>query len=67
MKFIVDSLPYYGGSCPFAAFENGKCPDKKLSSKCPRYWDKYRICSDENPHECQCLIEFDKFVRERTE
>lgn len=65
MKFIVGSLPYYGDSCPFSAFEYGNCPDKKLSSKCPRYWNKYFICSDDNPHECQYLIEFDKFVRRR--
>lgn len=61
MKFIVDELPYYGDGCPFAAFEYGTCPDKKSTTRCPRYWDKYFICSDENPHECTCLIEYKTF------
>ena len=52
MKFIVDSLPYYREKCPFenvcVGSDNGDCP---------RYWDKYHVCGDENPHECYFLKE----------
>ena len=27
--------------------------------ECPRYWDKYKVCSDENPHECEHFIEME--------
>lgn len=53
MKFLVDSLPYYGDNCPL--FE--KCWSREAKEKCPRFWDKCKVCSDENPHECECLIE----------
>lgn len=52
MKFIVDYLPYYGEDCPF--YEMCQYSD---AEECPRYWDKYKICSDNNPHECNLLIE----------
>lgn len=51
MKFIVDSLPYYGDICPF---ENLKICNQ---SDCPRNWSKYYVCSDKNPHECELLKE----------
>lgn len=63
MKFIVDSLPYYGDSCSFAS----ACLNRQDRDKCPRYWNKYFICSDDNPQECKYLIEFDKSVKEKTE
>ena len=53
MKFVVDELPYYRGNCPICQ----ACCDRSSEDKCPRYWDKYKVCSDENPHECQLLIE----------
>lgn len=52
MKFIVDELPYYGEDCPF--YEMCQHSD---AEECPRYWDKYKICSDDNPHECNLLVE----------
>ena len=27
------------------------------TTNCPRVWDKYKVCSEENPHECELLIE----------
>ena len=53
MKFLVDELPYYEDFCPFA--EN-YCTDAHLI-ECPRHWNKYKVCSDDNPHECLLLIE----------
>ncbi len=53
MKFIVDKLPYYREDCPFEEM----CRDSIFADKCPRYWNKYKICSDDNPHECNLLIE----------
>lgn len=53
MKFLVDSLPYYGDDCPLFK----KCWSRETKEKCPRFWDKYKVCSDENPHECEYLIE----------
>lgn len=53
MKFVVDELPYYGEFCPFQSM----CYDNANNDKCPRYWSKYKICSDDNPHECRFLIE----------
>lgn len=66
MKFIVDSLPYYMQRCPFSAPESDSmcCFCYEGRAKCPRYWDRHFICSDDNPHECEYLIEFDKFVKE---
>lgn len=53
MKFVVDELPYYEELCPFWTM----CHDNVSDNKCPRYWSKYKICSDDNPHECCLLIE----------
>lgn len=53
MKFLVGSLPYYEDYCPFLE----RCWAEKKTEKCPRYWDKYKVCSNENPHECKYLIE----------
>lgn len=64
MKFIVDELPYYRDECPFSSFAYGNfCFANKTN--CPRYWDKEFICSDDNPHECTYLIEFDKYMESR--
>lgn len=53
MKFIVDQLPYYEELCPLWR----ACRYCTDHDKCPQYWSKYKICSDENPHECNYLIE----------
>lgn len=53
MKFVVDELPYYEEFCPFWEM----CYDRASNDKCPQYWSKYKICSDDNPHECHFLIE----------
>lgn len=53
MKFVVDELPYYGEFCPFWEM----CYDSGSDDKCPQHWSKYKICSDDNPHECRFLIE----------
>lgn len=53
MKFVVDELPYYGEFCPFWEM----CYDSASDDKCPQQWSKYKICSDDNPHECRFLIE----------
>lgn len=63
MKFIVDSLPYYGDKCPLSASYDSICYENK--TKCPRYWDKEFICSNDNPHECELLIEFDTYMERR--
>ena len=54
MKFLVDSLPYYGEDCLMML--NGLCTIES-SQLCPRYWDKEFVCSDENPNECPWLKE----------
>ena len=52
-KFIVDELPYYGDLC---FLDNiGLC--NHLIEECPKYWDKEKIRSDDNPHECIWLKE----------
>lgn len=52
-KFIVDELPYYEDDC--ILFLIGLCePDYE---DCPRYWTKYKVCSEDNPHECIWLKE----------
>lgn len=61
MKFVVDSLPCYGDDCPFTfnledSYGYGLCSYKN-NKKCPRYWDKEFICSENNPHKCEYLIE----------
>lgn len=53
MKFIVDQLPYYEELCPFWTM----CRYHADDAVCPRFWDKYKVTSDENTHECQFLIE----------
>lgn len=53
MKFVVDSLPYYREECPFKDL----CTDFG-NDNCPRYWGKYFVSSEYNPHECFKLIEF---------
>lgn len=53
MKIIVDQLPYYKEFCPFWTM----CSDHASEDKCPRYWSKHKVCSDENPHKCNYLIE----------
>lgn len=56
MKFLVDELPYYGGFCPF--LDANMCRKGSADSwNCPRKWDKYYVCSSENPHECEMLKE----------
>lgn len=54
MKFVVDSLPYYQEACPLWLVCG--CVDENI---CPRYWDKAKVTSDLNPHECELLIEID--------
>lgn len=49
MKFLVDSLPYYQEYCPFWCY----CSDKD----CPTMWAKEKVCSEDNPHECEWLRE----------
>ena len=56
MKFLVDELPYYNDFCPLQG-ELCFCPT--TSPECPRYWSKYKVCSDDNPHECPMLKEVD--------
>ena len=51
MKFLVDELPYYGEYCPFASKE--KCYASISLSECPRHWDKDKVDSYKNPHECE--------------
>lgn len=53
MKFLVDQLPYYEETCPFWMM----CCHNASEEACPRYWSKYKVTSDENPHECEFLIE----------
>mgnify|MGYP003546310052 CR=1 FL=1 len=60
MKFIVDILPYYGDECPFC---NSICYENETN--CPRYWDKEFVCSNDNPNECEFLIEFDTYMGKR--
>lgn len=55
MKFIVDQLPYYEEFCPLYMM----CGCREGDDRCPRYWDKYKVCSDDNPHECCLLVEAD--------
>lgn len=53
MKFLVDQLPYYEEFCPFIE----RCSADARLGKCPRYWDKYTVWSEDNPHECRLLVE----------
>ena len=56
MKFVGYQLPYYEELCPLLT----TCSKNAKKHECPRYWDKYKVCSDENPHECEHLIEKEK-------
>lgn len=56
MKFIVNQLPYYGELCPLWTM----CSKNAKEHECPRYWDKDKVCSDDNPHECLLLVEASK-------
>lgn len=60
-KFIVDELPYYGDDCIF--FATGMCYPGK--GDCPRHWSKYKICSEDNPHECLWLKEKERGKNEK--
>ena len=51
MKFIVSSLPYYRDQCPLI----GYCYSS--DEYCPRKWSKEKVCSPDNPHECEWLKE----------
>lgn len=53
MKFVVDQLPYYEEFCPLWTM----CCKNADGEACPRYWDKYKVTSDDNPHECEYFIE----------
>ena len=55
MKFLVDELPYYGDLCPF--WMNDICCS--YDDECPRFWNKYKVCSEDNPHECEWLKEIE--------
>ena len=55
MKFLVDELPYYGEYCPFASKE--KCYASVMTNECPRHWNKDKVDSYKNPHECELLKE----------
>ena len=52
-KFIVDELPYYGDLCLID--DIGLC--NHTIYECPKYWSKYKVFSDDNPHECIWLKE----------
>lgn len=51
-KILVDSLPYYGDTCPF----QNVCCDYE-TDECPIFWNKYKVCSEENTGECCFLKE----------
>lgn len=55
MKFLVDSLPYYGADCQLWMHDMC-CP---YDDECPRYWSKDKVCSEDNPHECWWLKEIE--------
>ena len=56
MKFVVDQLPYYEDNCPLGPI----CRDINDPISCPRKWSKYKVTSDENPHECKLLKELEE-------
>lgn len=60
MKFLVDELPYYNNDCILADI----CEDRFSKDECPRHWDKEKVCSDTNPHQCNYLIEWYPGVKE---
>ena len=55
MKILVDVLPYYNDECIF----DTRCPYRHNVDVCPRYWDKYKVCDERNPHECHFLKELE--------
>ena len=57
MKILVDELPYYGDPCPFAYDYSEICYLSRMSPECPRNWNKYKVTSNDNPHECELLKE----------
>lgn len=59
MKFVVDSLPYYGEDCPLESLNYCNM------DKCPKNWSKYFVCSNCNPHECELLVELKAAVETR--
>lgn len=56
MKFLVNELPYYNDECPFLDI----CYESGSESYCPRCWDKYKVCSEDNPRECLWLKEIER-------
>ena len=54
-KFLVDELPYYGDDCSLLMI--GICHPNEYD--CPRHWNKYKVSSEENPHECLWLKEYE--------
>ena len=60
MKLLVDELPYYNDEC---LFMDSICYTYGKGNKCPRNWDKYKVCSDNNPRECVLLKEFNKDIK----
>lgn len=61
MKFLVDTLPYYEGFCPFCECVKVLTCLCSETPDCPRHWDKEYVCSDDNPHECEMLKEIKNF------
>lgn len=55
MKFLVDELPYYDEYCPFA--NSDRCYPAVMTDECPRHWNKDKVNSRKNPHECELLKE----------
>lgn len=70
MKLVVDELPYgkeHKEECPFAygdSYGYGLCGYRNNEEKCPRYWDKHKQDSVDNPHKCERLIEFIQYLKE---
>lgn len=60
MKFIVDKLPYYYEQCPICDF----CSEYN-SYCCPKTWNKYKV-TENNPQECEHLIEYEHYVEINT-
>lgn len=53
IKFVVNQLPYYGELCPLWTM----CSKNAKEHECPRYWDKYKVCSElrqRNSNKCSC-------------
>lgn len=52
IKFVVNQLPYYGELCPLWTM----CSKNAKEHECPRYWDKYKVCSDETHMNVSTLL-----------